>query len=450
MKLNERLFELRRKAGLSQEELADKVGVSRQAVGKWENGTSVPELDKLLTLAEVYGLPIGELLGVESAAVPADAAEAKSGAADDGALEDLLRGLTEDQKAAEERAVRRRRRLWWTLGAAGAAVVVVVAVLGVRISDLRERLSSLDARVAVSNSRLSNQIYALQNSLREMLAEQNSLFSDWSAETLAFDPESREVTVRLFARPKSVTEGMRLDFIVTDEEGRELQTEAIRQGTGFAAELRLPQPGHEIPLEALFAGRFEQAAVSSQVIAPDPLDGSFTLTAVLTEGDTTATEELGTFYAGLSELVGDFRAAWYPTAAGESGLLAVYADAGREIVSAELVTFVNGVERTRTPLDMSRDADWFTEFDMPEKYTVPRQEGNVTAAAPGKLTAGAANRLFVRELAPDVPESREGETVSVLLELTDDQNITYAALIFITSAGARPQNTSAAMTPILK
>lgn len=412
----------------------------------------MPELDKLLALAEVYGLPIGELLGVESAAVPADAAEAKSGAADDGALEDLLRGLTEDQKAAEERAARRRRWLWGALGAAGAALVVVVAVLGFRISDLRERLSSLDARVAVSNSRLSNQIYALQNSLREMLAEQNSLFSDWSAETLAFDPESREVTVRLFARPKSVTEGMRLDFIVTDEEGRELQTEAIRQGTGFAAELRLPQSGHEIPLEALFAGRFEQAAVSSQVTAPDPLDGSFTLTAVLTEGDTTATEELGTFYAGLSELVGDFRAAWYvdPTAAGDSGLLAVFADAGREIVSAELVTFVNGVERARTPLDMSRDADWFTEFAMPEKYTVPRQEGNVTASAPGKLTAGAANRLFVRELAPDVPESREGETVSVLLELTDDQNITYAALIFITSAGARPQNSSADMTPILK
>lgn len=77
MKLNERLFELRRKAGLSQEELADKIGVSRQAVGKWENGASVPELDKLLSLSDFYQLSIGELLGVEAPAQTA--AEAPAG-----------------------------------------------------------------------------------------------------------------------------------------------------------------------------------------------------------------------------------------------------------------------------------------------------------------------------------------------------------------------------------
>ncbi len=92
MKLNERLFELRRRAGLSQEELADKVGVSRQAVGKWENGASMPELDKLLALSEFYHVPIGELLGVETPE-ESSARQPEAPAAPDfdiGELEELL------------------------------------------------------------------------------------------------------------------------------------------------------------------------------------------------------------------------------------------------------------------------------------------------------------------------------------------------------------------------
>ena len=45
MKFHEKLFELRKKEGLSQEELADKVNVSRQTVSKWEMGQSTPEMD---------------------------------------------------------------------------------------------------------------------------------------------------------------------------------------------------------------------------------------------------------------------------------------------------------------------------------------------------------------------------------------------------------------------
>ena len=46
--LSEKIYELRRKNGLSQEQLAEKLSVSRQAISKWESGTSTPELDKLL------------------------------------------------------------------------------------------------------------------------------------------------------------------------------------------------------------------------------------------------------------------------------------------------------------------------------------------------------------------------------------------------------------------
>ena len=49
--LSEKIYSLRRKNGLSQEQLAEKIGVSRQAVSKWEGGLSTPELDKLSALS---------------------------------------------------------------------------------------------------------------------------------------------------------------------------------------------------------------------------------------------------------------------------------------------------------------------------------------------------------------------------------------------------------------
>ena len=54
--LAEKIYTLRRKQGLSQEQLAVKIGVSRQAVSKWEGGLSTPELDKLFVLLMVLGI----------------------------------------------------------------------------------------------------------------------------------------------------------------------------------------------------------------------------------------------------------------------------------------------------------------------------------------------------------------------------------------------------------
>lgn len=59
--LSEKIYKLRRKSGLSQEQLAEKIGVSRQAISKWEGGSSTPELDKLMALSEFFNLTIDEL-----------------------------------------------------------------------------------------------------------------------------------------------------------------------------------------------------------------------------------------------------------------------------------------------------------------------------------------------------------------------------------------------------
>ena len=65
MKLNEKIYYYRKRAKLSQEELAARVGVSRQAVSKWELGDATPELDKLAALAKAFGVTADELLSQE-------------------------------------------------------------------------------------------------------------------------------------------------------------------------------------------------------------------------------------------------------------------------------------------------------------------------------------------------------------------------------------------------
>lgn len=62
MNIGEKLFELRREKNLSQEEVADKLNVSRQTVSKWETNQSVPDFDKIMPLCELYGIGVEELL----------------------------------------------------------------------------------------------------------------------------------------------------------------------------------------------------------------------------------------------------------------------------------------------------------------------------------------------------------------------------------------------------
>ena len=66
MNISDRIRYLRKQKGFSQEELADKVGVSRQAVSKWESEQSTPDLDKIITMSEIFGVTTDYILkGIE-------------------------------------------------------------------------------------------------------------------------------------------------------------------------------------------------------------------------------------------------------------------------------------------------------------------------------------------------------------------------------------------------
>lgn len=78
MTIGQKIYKLRTDAKLSQEELAEKLGVSRQSVSKWETDASVPELDKLIKLSEAFGVSLDALVRDEPSAVQAEADCAKN------------------------------------------------------------------------------------------------------------------------------------------------------------------------------------------------------------------------------------------------------------------------------------------------------------------------------------------------------------------------------------
>ena len=138
MKLCEKLYELRRAAGLSQEELAERLNVSRQAVSKWENGAAQPELSKLVELSRLYGVSVDELLSLEEAEKAETGPDAPTDAP---APAQLSLGASEPKKTLRQKLL---------LGAAAVCLALAVGLAlynNHRVKQLEWQVGSLQSQI---------------------------------------------------------------------------------------------------------------------------------------------------------------------------------------------------------------------------------------------------------------------------------------------------------------
>lgn len=98
-----RLYELRKEKGFSQEELAEKLNISRQAVSKWERAEASPDTDNLINLARLYGMTLDDLLNASGADPELLKAPQTENAAQEPAAPDS-RGFTVDIPLSHGRA----------------------------------------------------------------------------------------------------------------------------------------------------------------------------------------------------------------------------------------------------------------------------------------------------------------------------------------------------------
>ena len=115
MNFNERLIDLRRKRGLSQEQLGYELGVSRQTVSKWELGQSYPDFQRLVLLSDYYEMSLDELVkGV-------DVGDVRSLNESEKQISSIYSDLERGKEAA--------RRVWLLLLISGCVVLVFFALV---------------------------------------------------------------------------------------------------------------------------------------------------------------------------------------------------------------------------------------------------------------------------------------------------------------------------------
>lgn len=251
MTLGQRIQEQRKQAGLSQEGLGEALGVSRQAVSKWEGDNGIPELDTLIAMSRLFGVTIGQLLGVEEPeAAGGSQAEEQSPALSEEQVEAILRRYVE-----ETRPVPQKSRYGWKVPAiAVAGLAALMVVFGVQMGHMRNTISNLERRLSYLDSDLSNvsgQIGGMEYRIQSILADQNDPVSSFDWWVTEFDPEAETVTVELRAILKSYTPETRACFeAVWSAAGK---NETVMTGTteshwvsgpDFAAEMTLPMNFH--------------------------------------------------------------------------------------------------------------------------------------------------------------------------------------------------------------
>lgn len=240
MTLGEMIQMYRKNAALSQEELGEKLGVSRQSVSKWESDATIPELDKLIAMSKLFGVTVGELLGLEEPARQGSGLSEEDlthviGMVEKLALADL------EQKLPQGEPPRRKRRWPWVVGSV-AIVVLVFTIVGLKnqMQNLQNQVSGLSYSVSNVQTSVGYQINSLTGQLTEILEKQNSVTADKEYNITDIGSNGETVTFSLFATPRQYQEGMTAEFIAEGPGFDRVAAPATREGQRFRGELTCP------------------------------------------------------------------------------------------------------------------------------------------------------------------------------------------------------------------
>ena len=242
MTLGQRIQELRKQSNLSQEALGEKLGVSRQAVSRWEMDGAVPEVDKLIAMGRLFGVDLNSLLQVD-----------QSGPAGEGEAQDPA-----PEEAAPLRPANRRR---WLL----PALALLALVLG---------LVALTLSFGRTTGKLSDRLTALESRVEELEARPDPSVPLVADAWVSGRPYAYGSTITVSLTPGE----LRKDLALT--------LSYVRDSDGYSRE-------HEFTREA--GGTYRTSFFSAGGDCP------FTLTALISTGDRTYTQPL---FRVLSEEAG--------------------------------------------------------------------------------------------------------------------------------------------------
>lgn len=223
MTIGQRIAERRKILGLSQENLGEQMGVSRQAISKWEADNAIPEIDKLIALSKLFDVRVGWLLGTEDS--PKTDTELN-----EGQLEMIEQIVRKYQQPAPK-----RNPLLMALCLTCAVLALILSVIG--LSKTSRQFPNYDYQLNDLNNAYSgirSQLYDLSNRLDE-LAEGEKLLSEFDAEFTALrDWENARMVFK--AIPKTYQEGDRAYLSLRQGDSIKYAVECNWDGVAFRAQ----------------------------------------------------------------------------------------------------------------------------------------------------------------------------------------------------------------------
>jgi transcriptional regulator with XRE-family HTH domain len=238
MTLGNRIAEKRKAMKLSQEALGEQLGVSRQAIYKWESDSALPEIEKLMALSRLFGVTIGWLLGMEAEENPTNRPELTP-AQLQMAEEIAQRYLAAASSAPAEPVKPKKNRKFWI---ASTVFVVVLAILFCQQGKLNRQYQTLESNY----NNLSGQISSLNAQIANLDPEPNGgetgndLTASNDITITDKDLAAGTVTFACTAVPKSYVDGMTAVFTATAD-GKVTEADAQLQGSQtFTASLTCP------------------------------------------------------------------------------------------------------------------------------------------------------------------------------------------------------------------
>lgn len=136
VKIGKFLQELRKEHGLTQEQLAEQMGVARRTVSRWETGSNMPDMDILIDLSDLYSVDLREILSGERKSERMD--------------QELKETVLQVADYSNEEKARLLRRMHWLFiaGLAGFAVFLVITLLGLDTTSPYESIGSFGLGIA--------------------------------------------------------------------------------------------------------------------------------------------------------------------------------------------------------------------------------------------------------------------------------------------------------------
>ena len=254
MSIGNRIMEIRKKNNLSQEAFGETLGVSRQAISKWEMDASIPDVEKLILLSQIYSVSVGYILGMEDRIGGHSSGDPSIYGANDGGKDQ--QDLTPEQlRMVEEIVDRYIQALPKESSSDDKPKVSIVAIASLICSavllvaliwnsysfskyitklEAKQREISLQQQfleMDISNVE-DNISYRLEEQLKNVLEDAYEVLTDYGWEVVDHDLQANTLTLSVYAETKQYGENTQAEFVVTSGK-KETRAQANREGNRY-------------------------------------------------------------------------------------------------------------------------------------------------------------------------------------------------------------------------